>query len=141
MTQPTSSQLAELQAGRGSPIIGAHSVGVEDSGPGLPFLGWSTQGGDLRVAHFFGLHGLQAVPLIGFAANRYYRKRLNEKRRMALIWTIGLGYLGLVLLFVWQALRGQSILAPVSITLIAFVALLVGGSGAFSLIVHGKNKA
>lgn len=140
MTQPTPSQLAGLQAGRGSTIIGAHSVGVEDGGPGLPFLGWSTQGGDLRVAHFFGLHALQVIPLTGFAANKYYRKRMNEKRRMMLVWTIGLGYLGLVLLLIWQALRGQPIIAPDRLTLAAFGALLIGGAGAFSLIASGKSK-
>jgi hypothetical protein len=79
MPQPTAAQLATLQAGQATPLIGAHSVGAPDGGPGLPITRWNTQSGDLRVAHFLGLHGLQALPLLGWAISQALRRRRSER--------------------------------------------------------------
>jgi hypothetical protein len=54
-----------LSAGNGHWVGGSAS----DAG-GLPLIGWSRQGGDLRVAHFFALHLQQALALVGWGLAR-----------------------------------------------------------------------
>ena len=44
----------------------SHTIGAPDGGPGLPVMNWSSQYGDLRVAHFIGIHSLQVIPLFGY---------------------------------------------------------------------------
>ena len=46
-----------------------HGVGgTPGAAAGLPIVQWARDGGDLRVAHFFGLHAMQALPLVAWAA-------------------------------------------------------------------------
>jgi hypothetical protein len=121
---PTPIQRTQMEAGQEPTAIGAHSVNVEDGGPGLPFLGWSTEGGDLRVPHFIGLHAMQILPLLAFAlTSSAARRRWQQGQRTALIITGGLGYLSWIVLLTWQALRGQPVLAPDALTLSAYAAL------------------
>jgi hypothetical protein len=44
--------------------------GVKNDAGGSFFFGWSRTGGDLRVAHFIGLHAMQGIPLIGWLASK-----------------------------------------------------------------------
>jgi hypothetical protein len=128
MVIPTPEQAARIAGGYGPRIVGAHSVGVRDGGPGLPVLGWSTVGGDLRVAHFVGLHALQVLPFLGWLLTR--RKGLvallSTSDRLALVWSAGVTYLGLILMLTWQALRGQSVVHPDTKTVAAAGSLAAG---------------
>lgn len=123
----TPSQMERLRAGEKVNAIGAHSIGVEDGGPGLPVLGWSTEGGDLRISHFVGLHGMQVLPALGWLLTwPALRRRLPETQRLQLLWLGALSYLLLVVMLTWQALRGQSIIAPDGLTLAALAGLIGG---------------
>ena len=124
MTQPTPDQLAVMEAGGSSPIIGAHAVGVEDGGPGLPVVGWSTTGGDLRVAHFVGLHALQVLPLVGFSLARRGPAWLTMRDRSLIVGIAGLAWIGLTVVLTWQAQRGQPVIAPDGLTLAALAGLI-----------------
>lgn len=123
MVRTTPEQAAAFEEGVVPALVGAHSVGVPDGGAGLPFLGWSSEGGDLRVVHFVGLHALQALPLAAIFINRFGRG-LAQRRRTALVWIAGGGYAGLMWLLAWQALRGQPLLAPDGLTLAALGAVV-----------------
>jgi hypothetical protein len=125
---PTPAQSQRLQAGEQVTAIGAHSVGVEDGGAGLLLLGWSTEGGDLRVPHFVGLHAMQILPLIGWLLTRRgVQQRISARGRLYFVWITGLTYLGLIVLLTWQALRGQSVIAPDGATWLALLTLFGGG--------------
>ncbi|HEX2915779.1 MAG TPA: hypothetical protein VH186_33770 [Chloroflexia bacterium] len=130
--QASPTEAALRAAHEHSPVHGAHSIGVDDGGPGLPLLGWSTTGGDLRIAHFLGLHSLQVIPLMGWLVMKLDRRRYRSGHRVALVGIGALGYLGLVGLVAWQALRGQPLLSPDALTLEVF-----GGLVAATLVLAG----
>ena len=64
------SALTLAVAGYMSTLTTHLASGPQTDAFGLPFLGWATRGGDLRVPHFFATHMMQALPLAGLAADR-----------------------------------------------------------------------
>ncbi|WP_435588011.1 hypothetical protein [Micromonospora aurantiaca (nom. illeg.)] len=132
--------VAQPPAGAPAGISGAHSVGVPDGGPGLPLLGWSTTGGDLRVGHFVGMHALQVLPLLAILLDRFLGARLDELTRARLVLVGGAAYAALTLLVTAQALRGQPLLAPDGLTLAAAAALVVATAAATALVLARRAR-
>lgn len=137
---PAQSYSAAAQPAVVAPVGGAHSIGVRDGGPGLPLVGWSTEGGDLRVGHFVGLHGVQLLPFIAFLLGMPWAiRRLSERSRAGLVRVAGASYTVLTGLLIWQALRAQPLIAPDALTL-SVLALWISATAAAALIVivHGR---
>ncbi len=110
MTSPTAEQLDDFAG-----VAGAHAVGVPDDGPGLPFLGWSTTGGDLRVPHFVGMHALQVLPLLTLGlelASRRVHALREPRTRFRIVALATAGYTALVVLLTLQALAGIPVTEP-----------------------------
>lgn len=139
MTSPTADQVAGMADGVVA-VIGAHSVGVPDGGPGLALVGWSTEGGDLRVGHFIGMHALQALPLSGWLVTRL-GGGLTVGARVGLVRVTAAAYLGTVGLVTWQALRAQPLLQPDALTLAGLAGIVVATSVAAVVVLRRDRSA
>jgi hypothetical protein len=124
MTIPNAQQLAAAQASGRLAVGGAHTVGAPDGGRGLPVTGWSADHGDLRIAHFLGMHGLQVLPLLAWWIGRR-RAAPDERTQRHLVFAMAASYLALFGLLLWQAFRGQSIVQPDRLAVAGFAAWLV----------------
>ena len=130
MTSPTANQLANFQG-----IAGAHAVGVEDGGPGLPFFGWSTVAGDLRVGHFFGLHSIQVAAILLAAA-----LVLPSVLQVPFLTVGNFTWLGFVGLVTWQSLRAEPFSSPSQLTLTGFGILLAVAVLGFMVLAFSRNS-
>ncbi|MEM6709208.1 MAG: hypothetical protein AAF648_10530 [Pseudomonadota bacterium] len=83
---------------------GGHFVGGTgtDAG-GLPMFSWNRFGGDLRVAHFFGMHAMQVIPVFGVLFR-------NRSRGVLWLLTCTLAYAGFTAFTFVQAVSGEPLL-------------------------------
>ncbi|HMP28338.1 MAG TPA: hypothetical protein PKD85_01985 [Saprospiraceae bacterium] len=88
----------------------SHSVGLVNDNSNLYVFGWSTKVGDLRVAHFIGMHALQALPILS-----YY---LFKNTKLTLL--AGLLYGLLALFTLLQALHSKPLLKSKTYTSSSF---------------------
>lgn len=82
--------------------LNRHSVGGDDGGQGMLWLGWSTRHGDLRIAHFMGIHGLQAIPLAGF----FFEQWVNSSLSLSFTVVFALGYTFFCVAVYRRAIKG-----------------------------------
>ncbi|NYI95296.1 hypothetical protein HNR12_001573 [Streptomonospora nanhaiensis] len=143
MTAPTPEQIQAMESGAEVAMVGSHGVGGTGAGS-MPVTGWETRQGDLRVAHFVGIHALQVLPLVAAgllaAADRFPRLRLAGVRARLVV-VAGLGYAGLGGLLLWQALRGQAPLAPDAATLLAAGALAAAVAAGVAAVLASPPRA
>lgn len=156
MNPPTPEQQQALDAGLPT-LVGAHNVGVADGGPGMPLTNWSTEGGDLRIPHFLGIHALQVLPaaalLLGAAGRRRRGVRgepgsaargsvprlADEAVATRLVIGLGSVWAGLLAVVTWQALRGQALVHPDAATLAATGLVLGAGAVAAAASLRARR--
>ena len=138
MTRPTAAQVADARASGRIAIVGAHTVGAPDGGPGVPVTGWSREHGDVRVPHFIGLHAIQALALVAVGLRRW---RASEPARVRAVFAAAASYALLFLLLLWEALRGQSVVAPDTLALMSIVVWAAATVLAFGCIGFASRGA
>lgn len=114
MTSPRPEQIELMKSG----IVqtnGSHTFGAPDGGPGIFFFGWSTIAGDLRVAHFFGMHAMQVFTLIPILILGLSGKNQSFKNHNFALRLLGIAIFGITLVMTVQALNGESIFRSTSL--------------------------
>ena len=133
MTLPTDTQLADARTTGRIIHAGAHTVGAPDGGPGIPATNWSREHGDLRVAHFVGLHALQVLPILAVVVSR----RRASRAAVATVRALAASHVALFGILLVQALRGEPIVSPGPTTTMLLVAW--AAATAMSLWVTGAQ--
>jgi hypothetical protein len=80
-----------------------HAVGV--MGGHAPFFGWNRAGGDLRIAHFLGIHAQQAIPILGLLIGA-----LPPRLRWPTLIGGSLAYAALAVVLFSEATKGHPLL-------------------------------
>lgn len=81
-----------------------HLVGVPSADDArLAVIGWSREVGDLRAAHFFGLHAMHAIPLVALVLATWRR----TSAALMVLNGVAVAYAILTVFVFWQAVSGQ----------------------------------
>jgi len=77
--------------------------GAPTDAGGWWLMKWARDGGDLRVAHFFGMHAMQVLPFVGWLAGR----AMSRRRAIALVVAVAGLYAAFTTFTFLQALAGR----------------------------------
>ncbi len=113
MTRPTSAQIEGGAGRQPHDDSRAHTPSeLRTADRDCPAPGGASKHGDLRVAHFLGLHAMQLIPLLAFVLRAAAGG--TRRGRVRLVLAISASYVALFGLLLWQALRGQSVIAALT---------------------------
>jgi len=141
MTLPTPEQKALLHAGGGLPRSGAHTVGAPDGGSSIPLTGWSADHGDLRIAHFVGLHAMQLILLAWWLRRRAKSTQIDQSEltQIWLVFAVSVSIANVYAIVLVQALHGQPFLRPSGQVLTSWIAWALG-SGVLLLWISTLSR-
>ncbi|MEL7344458.1 MAG: hypothetical protein AAFN59_06300 [Pseudomonadota bacterium] len=88
--------------------MAGHHIGDVVTGSRVPFMGWSGEVGDLRIAHFFATHAMHVLPLAGLGA-----LMLPQRARVPVVIMAAITFTGFTVFTFVQALNGQPLI-PIS---------------------------
>ncbi|MFZ1774268.1 MAG: hypothetical protein WAT78_09965 [Rhizobiaceae bacterium] len=101
MTLPLTLWTAGYMSAQGGHLVGGNLSDAE----GIFLMGWARDGGDLRVAHFFGSHALHFIPAFGLVSQRVFGRNTTLP-----VWLFAVGFTGFVGFTFLEALAGQPFL-------------------------------
>lgn len=132
---------ARNAAGEDVRLLGGHGIGDPD-GTGMPLTNWSTTGGDIRVPHFLGMHGIHVLLLIValLAALAVRFRWMHASTRTQLVTIAASGYSGLLVATAWQARRGQSLVDPDALSLGMFAVPTLITVAATVLVIRAAKR-
>lgn len=108
----TTTIAASYMAAQSGHLVGGNLLDVE----AMPIMGWATDGGDLRVAHFFASHIIHILPLfVLFTSWMFKSQNLNTPLNATLNATIGVAALYFAFTFytLWEAVNGLPFLGAI----------------------------
>lgn len=73
----------------------SHAIGDSDNHSGIILFNWSLNHGDLRIAHFMGVHSLQIIPFLSYYL---FSKKIQVINFSILYFLVGLCFLVLALI-------------------------------------------
>ncbi|HZE40552.1 MAG TPA: hypothetical protein VE172_17255 [Stackebrandtia sp.] len=124
-------------------LFAGHTIGGPD-GHGIPLAHWSAVGGDLRVPHFFGLHGIHVMLGVVLLVTLLGRRREWLRHTGTRVWIVAVaavGYAGFLSVITWQAVRGQSLIHPDAATWAGLGAVtLVTAAGLAAVIAVSRRR-
>jgi hypothetical protein len=90
------------------------------------------------VPHFVGLHALQVLALVAIGLRRWRR---HEDARVKVVLAAAASYAALFGVLLWQALRGQSLVAPDATAVASLALWAVSALLALGAVVISSRRA